>query len=195
MKSSLRPSPSMVVALIALFLSLGGVSYGLATGSIDSREIKNNTIRSRDLKNNEVRGRDLRNSTVRGADVALNTITGVDVNESKLGKVPGAERADSADIGLSPVAFARVSSSGGVREADSRGVGDGNVTAVGSGKYCFRALSFGFRSAQVTIDYADATGNPTAQVAGGNPKGDCPAGSQLEVVTGSAAGFYVWFFG
>ena len=31
MTSSLRPSASMVVALIALFLSLGGVSYGLAT--------------------------------------------------------------------------------------------------------------------------------------------------------------------
>src|SRR4051794_41412697 len=91
-----RPSPAMAVALVALFVSLGGVSYGVATGSIDSREIKNNTVRTRDLRNNEVRGRDIRNSTIRGADVALNTLGGVDVNESKLGKVPSAERADTA---------------------------------------------------------------------------------------------------
>jgi len=182
----------MVVALIALFLSLGGVSYGLATGSIDGREIKNSTIRTRDLRNNEIRGRDIRNSTIRGADVALNAITGVDVNESALGKVPSAER---ADIGLSPVAFARISSSGDVREADSRGLGDGNVTPAGAGRYCFAGLPFGFRSAQVTIDYANAT-SQTAQVAKGNPKGDCPGGNQLEVVTsGGSAGFYVWFFG
>ena len=30
-----RPSPAFVVASLALFLSLGGVSYGLATGSIE----------------------------------------------------------------------------------------------------------------------------------------------------------------
>ena len=41
-----RPSPAMVVALIALFVAMGGVSYGVATGSIDGREIKNNTVRA-----------------------------------------------------------------------------------------------------------------------------------------------------
>ena len=108
MKSFLsrRPSPALVISLIALFVSLSGVSYGLATGSIDSREIKNNQVRSvdlrnndirtRDLRNNEVRGRDIRNSTVQGGDVALNTLTGDDINESRLGKVPSAAAADSA---------------------------------------------------------------------------------------------------
>ena len=101
-----RPTPAMLVALLALFLSLGGVSYGVATGFIDSREIKDNTIRSKDvlnstlrtqdIRNNEIRGFDVRNSTVRGVDVALNTLTGADVDESKLGKVPEATKADSA---------------------------------------------------------------------------------------------------
>ena len=90
-----RPSPALVIALIALFVSLSGVSYGVATGFIDSREIKNNQvrtkdlrnndIRTRDLRNNEVRGIDIRNSTVRGSDVGLNSLTGDDVNESRLG--------------------------------------------------------------------------------------------------------------
>jgi len=101
-----RPSPALVISLIALFVSLSGVSYGLATGSIDSRELKNNNVRTRDLRNNdvrtrdlrnnEVRGRDIRRSTVQGSDVALNTLTGDDVRESGLGKVPSAESADTA---------------------------------------------------------------------------------------------------
>ena len=104
--SSRRPSPAMIVALLALFVSLSGVSYGVATGFIDSREIKNNEVRSvdirnnqirtRDLRNNEVRGIDIRNSTVRGRDIALNTVTGEDVNEATLQNVPSAMLADSA---------------------------------------------------------------------------------------------------
>ena len=101
-----RPSPAMIVALVALFVSLSGVSYGVATGFIDSREIKNNEVRSidirnnevrtRDLRNNEVRGIDIRNSTVQGRDIALNTVTGDDVREDTLQKVPSALLADSA---------------------------------------------------------------------------------------------------
>jgi hypothetical protein len=101
-----RPSPAMIVALIALFVSLSGVSYGVATGFIDSREIKNNEIRSRDIRNNEIRTRDLRNNEVRGIDIrnstiqspdiALNAVTGADVKEDTLQKVPSALLADSA---------------------------------------------------------------------------------------------------
>ena len=92
--------------MIALFVSLSGVSYGVATGFIDSREIKNNEIRSldirnneirtRDLRNNEVRGIDIRNSTVQGRDIGLNAVTGEDVKEDTLGKVPSATSADAA---------------------------------------------------------------------------------------------------
>jgi hypothetical protein len=101
-----RPSPAMVIALIALFVSLSGVSYGVATGFIDSREIKNNEVRSldirnneirtRDLRNNEVRGIDIRNSTVQSRDIAINGVTGEDVKEDTLAQVPSALLADTA---------------------------------------------------------------------------------------------------
>ena len=81
-----RPSPALIIACVALFLSLGGVSYGVATGFIDSREIKNNTIRTKDIRNGQVAGADVRNNTVQGADI----------NESSLAKVPSATSADSA---------------------------------------------------------------------------------------------------
>ncbi len=79
-----RPSPAMVVALIALFVAMGGVSYGVATGSIDGREIKNNTVKSGDLRNNDIRGKDIRTSTIGGSDVASNTLKGADIDEPSL---------------------------------------------------------------------------------------------------------------
>ncbi len=36
---------------LALFVVLGGTSYAVAAGSIDSRAIKNNTVRSTDIRN------------------------------------------------------------------------------------------------------------------------------------------------
>jgi hypothetical protein len=101
-----RPSPALVIACLALFVSLSGVSYGVATGFIDSREIQDNTIRSKDIRNgtlrtedirnNEIRGFDIRNSSIQGRDVAFNTLTGADIEESSLAKVPAAANADSA---------------------------------------------------------------------------------------------------
>ena len=81
-----RPSPAMVVALIALFVAMGGVSYGVATGTIDSREIKNNSVRSRDLRNHSVTGKDIRQNSLGGAEI----------KESSLGQVPSAARSGSA---------------------------------------------------------------------------------------------------
>jgi hypothetical protein len=116
---SRRPSPALVISCVALFLSLGGVSYGVATGFIDSREIKNNTIRSKDvrnntlrtfdIRNNEVRGFDIRNSSIQGRDVAFDTLTGSDIAESSLKEVPSAAQATSVAVlkTIAPVALAK----------------------------------------------------------------------------------------
>ncbi len=202
----LLPSPAMAVALLALFVALGGVSWGVATGTIGTRQIKNNSIRSTDIKNGQVSSRDLRNNDVRGKDVRRNTLTGADILESSLGKVPSAGK---ADIAFSPVAYGRVAASGDVIEASSRGVGDGNVSVESNSAYCFRNLPFQFKTAQATIDFESAAtqvpniGNRAiASVALGNPFGDCSgAGVQLEVVTARAdtpdyarSGFFIVFW-
>ena len=93
----LRPSPALVISFIALFVAMGGVSYGFATGTIDSREIKNGAVTTKDIRNNEVRGADIRNSTIGGRDVALDTLGGNDIKESTLGRVPDADRLDGLD--------------------------------------------------------------------------------------------------
>ena len=58
------PSPALVVAMIALFSSLGGVSYGLARGSIDGREVRNRSLTGTDLKRDSVGGTVIKESTL-----------------------------------------------------------------------------------------------------------------------------------
>ena len=82
--ASRRPSASLVIACLALFVALGGVGYAAAT--IGSAAIVDNSIRSKDVGNNDLRGKDVRTNTLKGADV----------DESSLGKVPSAANADSA---------------------------------------------------------------------------------------------------
>jgi hypothetical protein len=202
----LTPSPAMAVALVALFVSLGGVSYGVATGTIGTREIRNNTIRSTDIRNGQVSSRDLRNNDVRSADVRRDSLTGADLLESTLGKVPSASQ---ADVAFSPVAYARIAADGDVIESGSRGLSDNNVTVESGSAYCFRGLPFQFKTAQATIDF-ESSANQTpdigasalASVALGDPFDDCAAGGvQLVVATSDAhandyarSGFFIVFW-
>ena len=82
--ASRRPSASMVIACLALFVALGGVGYAAAT--IGSAAIIDNSIKSKDVRNNDLRGKDVRTNTLKGADV----------DESSLGKVPSAANSDAA---------------------------------------------------------------------------------------------------
>ena len=115
------------VAYLALFVALGGTSYGFASGSIDSREIRNNTIRTGDLRNNEVRSRDIRNRTIVGRDLLSNSLGGDQIEEAELGEIPLATRSKSADDALAldgqpPSAFA------GPPLAETANVPDANIT-------------------------------------------------------------------
>ena len=82
------PSPALVISLIALFVSLGGVSYGLATGSIDSREIKNRTIRNKDVRRNTLTGSRIRESRL-GTVRRARTLRGVQTVQNQAAPVAG----------------------------------------------------------------------------------------------------------
>ena len=93
MKNRIRSiSPATVLAGIALFVSLGGVSYGVAAGSINSREIENGTVQSRDVRDGGLQGRDIANGTVGTRDVRDGALRGIDVKDRSLG---GADLADN----------------------------------------------------------------------------------------------------
>jgi hypothetical protein len=86
----------MAVALLALFVALGGTS--LAALRVGSRQIVNNSVRGVDIRNGTIRGRDVKNNKltgadvkgIRGVDVNDNSLTGADVLEPSLGTVPNA---------------------------------------------------------------------------------------------------------
>lgn len=63
-----KPTPSFVVAVAALMVSLGGTSYAVA--QLGSADIRNDSLRSADIKNNSLKGKDIRDGSVRGKDLA-----------------------------------------------------------------------------------------------------------------------------
>jgi hypothetical protein len=63
-----RPSASMIVALLALFVALGGSSY--AAVRITSTQIADNSIRSRDIHDNDLRSVDIRDHSLLAKDFA-----------------------------------------------------------------------------------------------------------------------------
>jgi hypothetical protein len=77
-------SPATALAGLALFISLGGVSYGVATGSINSREIQNGTVQSRDVRDGSLKGRDVANGSLLGRDVKDGVLGAVDVRDQSL---------------------------------------------------------------------------------------------------------------
>jgi len=85
----------------ALLIALGGTSYAVATGSIGTKQIKNNSVRTSDV----------RNGTLSTRDVKRGSLGGRAVKESSLGKVP---RASSSDrVGGKSAGQLRVSCAGG----------------------------------------------------------------------------------
>src|SRR5215217_5863063 len=88
MKRFLRmPSPAMIVACLSLFVSLGGVSYAVAT--IDSGDIVNGSIRNRDFKDGTLRGQEAKPD-----GFGPNAIKEQSLDASKLEQVPAAAVAD-----------------------------------------------------------------------------------------------------
>jgi len=69
-----RPSASTAVALVALFVALGGTGYAAV----------------------KLNGKNIKNRTIAGKKIKSNTLTGKQVRESKLGTVPKARQATTA---------------------------------------------------------------------------------------------------
>lgn len=74
----LCPSPAMLVALIALFVSLGGVGYA-------ATQLKKNSVGTKQLKKSAVTADKVKDGTLGGADVADGSLTGADLGDGSVG--------------------------------------------------------------------------------------------------------------
>jgi hypothetical protein len=101
MKKVLRrlPSPSMVVACIALTVALGGTGYAaikLPRNSVGTAQLRKNAVVATKLSTRSVGPQKLQNNAVTNRSVKDGAITGAKVVESTLEKVPAAANADAA---------------------------------------------------------------------------------------------------
>jgi hypothetical protein len=85
MHSRLRPSPAMVIALIALFVSLGGTAAALSgSNTVFSDDIANDTFNSPTQGQGGLVAADLRPNSVGTSEAVNNSLTGADIDESTL---------------------------------------------------------------------------------------------------------------
>lgn len=97
-----RHSPALVVAVIALFVALGGSVYAAKKARIDGRAIRAKSIPGNRLKPHSI-GASRLMPGVLGGSAASGPLTGADINELTLGQVPSATHADSADTAQSAI--------------------------------------------------------------------------------------------
>jgi hypothetical protein len=108
----------MAVALLALFMAMGGSAYALV---VTSGTIKNNTIRSQDVRNGGLVGKDFR----------ANGVGGGAIKESTLATVP------SAFVAHGSARFAVVNAGG--QSVRNRGITSASRTAEGRYQVIFDA--------------------------------------------------------
>lgn len=79
------PSPGLVIALIALFVALGGGAYAAIR------------ITSAQVADNSLRGKDVRNRSLSARDLALDSLGSRVVDEPRLSRVPSATNAQALE--------------------------------------------------------------------------------------------------
>jgi hypothetical protein len=107
----LRPSFATCIALLALFISLGGTTYAVTSlpresvGTTQLREravtedkLATDAVVTRKLANGAVRAPKIARGAVTGSRIASNTIGGEQVDESALATVPSAQEAEHAKV-------------------------------------------------------------------------------------------------
>lgn len=100
-------SPSLVLAMVALFAAVGGGAYAATAqkNSVTSKSVKNNTLKGGDILNESLTGADIKDESlsgddvqngsikpsdlagggaVNGASIVDNSVTGADIDESTL---------------------------------------------------------------------------------------------------------------
>jgi hypothetical protein len=98
-QTSWRPSPPLLISVLALLLALGGTVYA-------ANRINGRTIRPRSIPGNRLRMRSVPANRLRPGVLGrqiTGPLTGADIDEGSLGTVPSAVHAQSADTARSAI--------------------------------------------------------------------------------------------
>jgi hypothetical protein len=106
---SKRLTYANVMSSIAVFLVLGGATAFAASqlgkNSVGTKQLKKNAVTASKIKKNAVTGKKIKKNAVTGAKVKDHSLTGSDIDLSKLGTVPDATHAGTADSVASVIPF------------------------------------------------------------------------------------------
>ncbi len=167
-----RPSPALVISLIALFVSLGGTSFAAAT-LINGKQIKRHSI-----------------ATNRLTKKAIKQLKG---NRGPAGPAGPAGATGAAGPAGSALAYAHINAGGTLDTAHSKNVSASSL--ISPGVYCV-TVAVAVSNVTATVDAGNSGGNAgvaSAILASQDPANFigtlCPAGSNviIYVVDGSGA--------
>jgi hypothetical protein len=190
-----RPSPSMVVAFIALLVALGGTGYAatqLPNKSVGSKQLKNNAVTAKKIKSGAVNSKKVKNGSLLRADFKSGQLpAGPQGPQGAQGtRGPEGPQGPKGDTGAagSAAAYALVNADGTVNVAQAKNIASANVTSDIVGTYCFSGLSFAPTNVIATINGNTGDGAGDAQASIFLPGDDptsfgCPAGAQAVVYT------------
>jgi hypothetical protein len=164
--SRFRPSPGVVIAMIALFVALSGTGYAafkLPRNSVTSINVKDRSLLSKDFKSGQI---------PRGA-------AGPAGPAGAAG--PAGPAGPSGPSGAAK-AYARVLAGGDVDDPRARGIPDASVSHPATGVYCID-IDGGALNVIATVD-SSATGQVAASVL----LNVCAVGKEVEVKTFDSGG-------
>jgi hypothetical protein len=124
-----RPTPAMAVALLALFVALGGSVY--AASGIDGHSVKPKSLPGNRVVPGSLAADRLQPGTIPGSRLAPGSVTGVQVDAATLGQVPSAAHADQATAARDAIRAQYAQSAGDAASLN------GHVAACGSGTRAF----------------------------------------------------------
>ncbi len=116
-KGRFTPSPSMAVALAALFVALGGTGYAamVAANSVNSNSIVNGSVKKIDIANGAISNAKLASNSVNSAKVADGSLGAADLSSAAKTTIRGTKWALVSGSGVV------VKSSGGITASGSTG--------------------------------------------------------------------------
>lgn len=108
---------------MALFLSLGGISWAAANlpkNSVGSKQIKKNAVTNAKIKKNAVTSSKIKKGAISSSKIKAGSILGSNINLGSLGKVPAAANADAVGSDLGPLSKQVTSSASGANQDAAR---------------------------------------------------------------------------
>jgi hypothetical protein len=181
-----RPSPALVISLLALFIALGGVTYAatLPRNSVGTAQLKKGAVRNSDIFRGAVSNSKLRRGAVTNSKLAANAVTGNKVRDGSL---------TGADLVLSTLGTVPTANSVAPNGVNTAAIQNDAVTsakiadnAVGTAKIADDAVT----SAKIAADAVGASelkgtyaavsgGTPAAANAYANATATCNAGDTV----------------